>query len=167
MKLASGLGEDVLDRRPGHAASPARELMRHLADLVRPSASDWTARQLIHHLADAEIEDGVRLRRILTENTPVLHPWDDEHYSRHLHYERPVDVSLAAFNAVALSNIELLRLLSGPEWEREANQERLWPLTVEGWLEEKLTHLTERTMQIRHAIGAPHHESGEESVQTS
>ncbi len=139
-----------------------RELVRYLADLVRPSSGDWTARQLIHHLADAEIEDGVRLRRILAENTPVLHAWDDEHYSKHLHYDRPVAASLAAFDAVAHSSIELLQRLSAREWEREANQERLWSLTVEGWLEEKIAHIEARRLQIRGVASLMHRESRQE-----
>ena len=49
------LAEQDLDRVPVHPGWSAREIIHHLAEIIRPASRDWTARQLIHHLADAEL----------------------------------------------------------------------------------------------------------------
>lgn len=144
-----------LDYKPANAGWSARELLHHLVEFVRPPSAQWTARQVVHHLADAELSDAVRLRRMLIENVPVVHPWSESHHVEHLHYERPVKLSLQVFNTTAHSNIELLRLLTDDEWERTAHQERPWPVSIETWLEEKVVQVHTQLMQILNAVGTP------------
>lgn len=156
-----------LDYKPANAGWSARELLHHLVELVRPPSAQWTARQVVHHLADAELSDAVRLRRMLFENVPVVHPWSESHNVEHLHYERPIKLSLQVFSATAQSNIEILRLLTNDEWEREAHQERPWPVTVETWLEEKVLHVHGQLMQILNAVGTPTHRTPDDSRKTA
>ena len=118
----------------------------------RPPKGGWSPREIIHHLANAEMMEGLKLRRMLAENTPVLEHWDETQYSRHLHYDRPIEASLQAFGALARSNVDLLLALSENEWQREGNQQRMWPLTVEGWLEDNVDHIHNRLMQILNAV---------------
>ena len=118
---------------------------------VRPIEKAWSPREVVHHLADAEMHEGVNLRRMLVERTPVLIVWDPEHYAERLHYNRPIEVSLEAFNAVANANLELLRSLTDDQWRRDGNQQRPWTLTVEAWLDDHVTHLHNRLMQILNA----------------
>jgi hypothetical protein len=118
---------------------------------ARPAPKAWSAREIIHHLADAELQDAIRLRRMLAENTPVLAQWDEDRYAQRLHYDRPIDPSLEAVRSLAISNIQLLNSLSQDEWRREGNRQRPWPLTIEEWLEEKVGQLHERLMQLLNA----------------
>ncbi|HLF78760.1 MAG TPA: DinB family protein [Dehalococcoidia bacterium] len=118
---------------------------------MRPPKGGWSPREIVHHLANAELMQSVRLRRMLVENTPVLEHWDETQYSRHLHYDRPIKTALEAFRLNAQSNIELLQVLSEREWQREGNQQRMWPLTVESWLEDNVDHIRNRLMQILNA----------------
>jgi hypothetical protein len=117
----------------------------------RPPKGGWSPREIIHHLANAELVESIRLRRMLAENTPVLEHWDETQYSRHLHYDLPIAASLASFRANAMANIELLKVLSEREWKREGNQQRMWPLTVESWLEDNVDHIRNRLMQLLNA----------------
>ncbi len=149
------LSASELDYRPANAGWSSREVLHHLLELVRPSSARWTARQVIHHLADAELADAVRFRRMLMENMPVLHGWSEVHDVQHLHYDRPIKVSVQVFNAVAHSNLEILRLLDDHEWDRAGHQDHPWPITVETWLEEKVMYLHRSLMQILNAVGAP------------
>ncbi|HLG12381.1 MAG TPA: DinB family protein [Dehalococcoidia bacterium] len=122
------------------------------ADLdVRPDAKSWPARQVVHHLADASMHQGISLRRMLAENTPVLVPFDESHFAERLHYNRPVEASLDAFRANSFANIELLESLTEEQWRRAGNQQKPWPLTIEGWLEEEVLHIHNRLMQIVNA----------------
>jgi hypothetical protein len=38
----------------------------------------WTALQVIHHLADSHLNAWVRTKLLLTENEPVIKPWEEE-----------------------------------------------------------------------------------------
>jgi hypothetical protein len=93
----------------------------------------------------------VTLRRMLAENTPVLLHFDEVHYAERAHYDRPIQVSLEAFRANSLANIELLSSLTEDQWRREGNQQKPWHLTVEDWLSEEVTHIHNRLMQILNA----------------
>lgn len=77
------------------------------ADLDRrgPAADDWCARQVVHHLADSETNSYVRLRRLLAEPSPTtIQGYDEAHWATVLHYDRPIDASLAVFRAVRASS---------------------------------------------------------------
>jgi hypothetical protein len=81
----------------------------------------------------------------------VLVHFDEVHYAERLHYDRPIELALEVFQANSLANIELLQSLSEEQWRREGNQQKPWPLTVEGWLEDEVLHVHNRLMQIVNA----------------
>ncbi len=120
---------------------------------VRPEPKARSAREIIHHMAESELQESMRLRRILAENTPVLHYWDEKLYAERLHYERPIANSMELFRAAAHSNIELLRSLKDEQWKRAGNIQKPWTLTVDDWLAEEVTNVHNRLMDV---INAPH-----------
>jgi hypothetical protein len=120
---------------------------------ARPEPTAWSAREVTHYLADFEMHEGVCLRRMLLENTPVLERWDPPPYViERLHYHRPIAASLAVFTACGNSNVDLLQTLSEDQWRRQGNVQRPWTISVENWLEENVVQLHNRLMQI---INAP------------
>src|SRR5436190_16399394 len=74
----------------------------------RPAPGEWTAREICHHLADSEMTAAIRLRRLLAEDDPVIAGYDQDTFARVLHYDRPVEASLALVRAVRRSTAELL-----------------------------------------------------------
>ena len=62
-----------------------------------PAPGKWCAREIVHHLADSEMTAAIRLRRLLTEDRPTIHGYDQEEFARRLHYDRPHQTSLEAF----------------------------------------------------------------------
>src|SRR2546429_3044275 len=80
---------------------------------------DWTAREVVHHLADSEMTSAIRLRRLLTEDAPVISGYDEAAFARLLHYgQRPIGPALDAFRAARSTSAQLLELLSDDDWSR-------------------------------------------------
>lgn len=122
------------------------------AELDRPQASGgWTARQVIHHLADSEAMAYIRLRRLLAEDLPVIRGYDEPEWARRLHYDRPIEASLAVTAAVRASSLELLGALTPAEWERTGTHSESGAYSVTRWLRIYAGHTHEHADQIRKA----------------
>jgi hypothetical protein len=117
----------------------------------RPAPGEWTAREVIHHLADAETRSAVRLRQLLAEDDPVIQGYDEERYAKVLHYDRPVETSLATIAAVRAATAELLDLLADADFERAGTHTESGRYTVTTWLELYAAHCLDHAEQIVHA----------------
>ncbi len=121
-------------------------------ELDRPQQSGgWTARQIVHHLADSEATAYVRLRRVLVENEPVIAGYDEPEWARRLHYDRPIEPSLAVLRAVREASLQLLEALSPDEWQRSGSHVESGPYTVTRWLQIYSEHAHDHANQIRAA----------------
>jgi hypothetical protein len=125
-----GITEDELDRRP---AEP----------------DGWTARQVTHHLADSEAMAYIRLRRLIAEDEPVIQGYDEPEWARRLHYDRPIEPSLAVLAGVRAASLQLLQSLTPAEWGRTGTHSESGPYSVEGWLEIYAGHSHDHADQIR------------------
>lgn len=124
------------------------------ADLDRPQPSgDWTPRQVIHHLADSETMAYVRLRRLIAEDGPELQGYDEPEWARRLHYDRPIESSVAVLRAVRAASLELLRSLTPAEWERAGTHTESGAYSVDRWLRIYANHTHDHADQIRRAAG--------------
>src|SRR5213594_1090950 len=87
------------------------------ADLARPEApGKWSLLQVIRHLADSEIVWAYRIRRILAEDRPQIHGYDQDLWADRLHYERAVlSETLDEIRAVRAGNLRLVRSLGAAE----------------------------------------------------
>jgi DinB family protein len=101
---------------------------------VAAEGSDWTPRQIAHHLADSETMSGIRLRRLLAEDQPVIEGYDENAFARLLHYDRPIGASLEVLRAVRMASAELLERLSEAEWTRGGTHSESGAYSVETWL---------------------------------
>ena len=117
----------------------------------RPAPDAWTAREVAHHLADSETTSTIRLRRLLAEDAPLIHAYDEAEFARRLHYERPIGCSLAVFAAVRESNLQLLAELTEDEWQRAGTHSQDGPYSVEDWLRIYAAHGHDHADQIRRA----------------
>ncbi len=125
------------------------------ADLDRrPSPADWSAREVVHHLADAETRAAIRLRQLLAEDDAVIHGYDEEQYARVLHYDRPIDTSLAVIRAVRAATGELLDLLTDADFARTGTHTESGPYGVDDWLRIYVAHCEDHAAQITAAAKA-------------
>src|SRR5437870_7702266 len=81
-------------------------------ELDRSATGEWTPRQIAHHLADSEMMSAIRLRRLITEETPVIHGYDEADFAKKLTYDRPIAPSLEAMRYARESSAQILDRLS-------------------------------------------------------
>jgi hypothetical protein len=90
------------------------------AQLDTPYREDgWTARQVVHHLADSHANAYIRFKLALTEEWPVIKPYDEAAWanlpdSRWL----PIDGSLALIAALHGRWVALLEALTDEDFRR-------------------------------------------------
>lgn len=98
----------------------------------RPSGGGFSFLENVWHLADLEREGfGVRIRRILGENTPALENFDGDRVARERNYQvRDVEAGLFAFAEARRANLETLRSVSGLQWLRAGIQEEVGAITL-------------------------------------
>jgi DinB family protein len=121
---------------------------------ARPAPGKWTAREIVHHLADSEMTSAIRLRRLLAEDRPTINGYDQDEFSRKLHYDRPIQASLDAFDAARRCTWELLDLMTPADWRREGTHTESGPYSAETWLEIYADHAHQHAEQIRVARGS-------------
>ncbi|MBI4572008.1 MAG: DinB family protein [candidate division NC10 bacterium] len=121
---------------------------------ARPAPGKWSAREIVHHLADSEMTSAIRLRRLITEDRPVIQGYDQDEYARRLYYQRPIQASLDAFRAARETTAHLLERMTEAEWAREGTHSESGRYTVERWLEIYADHAHNHAEQIRRARAA-------------
>lgn len=120
-------------------------------DRIPKTDDGWTARMVVHHLADSEATAYVRLRRLIAEDGAQIHGYDEAQFARRLHYDRPIESSLAVLAAVRQASLDLLESLSPQEWERAGTHSDSGAYSVDRWLEIYVRHPHEHAEQIRRA----------------
>lgn len=121
-------------------------------ELDRRSADDeWTPREIVHHLADSEMTSAIRLRRLVAEDSPEIFGYDEQEFARRLHYDRPIESSLATLKAARASTAEILERLSEEDWARAGTHSEIGSYSVQGWLQIYAAHAHDHADQIRRA----------------
>jgi DinB superfamily len=92
----------------------------------------WTVRQLAHHVPDSHINSYVRFRLALTEDDPVIKPYEEKLWAE-LPDARgmPVEPSLALLENLHARWVPLLRALSAADWKRSFRHPELGPVSLE------------------------------------
>ena len=78
----------------------------------------WTVKQVVHHLADAHMNWYIRTKFALTEESPVIQPYDEARWAE-LNDARtaPLGQSLMLMDGLTQRWVRLLRSLSEQEWK--------------------------------------------------
>ena len=85
----------------------------------------WTVRQVVHHVADSHLNSYVRFKLALTENEPIIKPYDEAAWAVLPDNRMPVDVSLALTRALHQRWVALLEAMTEKDFERRmAHPER-------------------------------------------
>jgi hypothetical protein len=140
--------------REGHRA--VMEAFHGVTDeeLDRSASDEWTPRMIAHHLADSEMMSAIRLRRLITEDNPVIHGYDEAEFARTLTTDRPIEPSLEAMRWARESTAQILERLTEEQWQRAGTHSESGPYSVEGWLTIYANHGHDHAKQIARSRGA-------------
>jgi hypothetical protein len=140
---------------------PAESLTAH------PLAGKWSAAEIVHHLADSETTSGLRLRRLLVEDHPLIQGYDQDAYAGSLNYNnREIAPALDAFRSARATTAQLFEYMTEQDWQREGTHSESGSYTAEDWLTIYAAHAHNHAAQIRRLREALR-ESGENAAATA
>jgi hypothetical protein len=123
---------------------------------TRPADGGWTPREVVHHTADSEMTSAIRLRRLISEDDPLIVGYDGDEFARRLHYaDRPIEPALAAIESARSTTAQILERLTDDEWQRTGTHSESGSYGVERWLEIYADHCHDHADQIQQALGTP------------
>ena len=115
---------------PGHLRAAVAGLDDAQLDTPYREAG-WTVRQVVHHVFDSHVNAYVRFRWALTEDTPLIKPYDEKEWARLPDAATaPVAVSLELLDALHVRWLILLRALTPADFERRWISPDLGELSV-------------------------------------
>lgn len=79
----------------------------------------WTVKQVVHHVADSHMNAYIRFKLGLTEDNPVIKPYDEAAWAnlsdtQHL----PINISLTLLHALHLRWVEFLKDIDDQDWQK-------------------------------------------------
>ncbi len=120
-----------------------------------PIPGKWSAREIIHHLADSETAAAIRLRRLLSEDHPVIQGYDQDDFAKRFHYnERDTTAALAAFHAARAGTAQILDRMNDDDWKREGIHTESGRYSIEDWVRIYAAHAHNHAQQIRALLAA-------------
>ena len=116
---------------------------------ARPIPNKWSAREIIHHLADSETVSGIRLKRLLVEDHPLIQGYDQDAFAKRLNYnDRDIGPALEAFRSARANTAQLLDAMTEEDWKREGTHSESGSYTAEDWLTIYAEHAHNHAAQI-------------------
>jgi uncharacterized damage-inducible protein DinB len=103
---------------PGELRAAVTDLAPEQLDTpYRPGG--WTVRQVVHHLADAQMNWYVRTKLTLTEDQPLVKPYDEARWAATIEaLSGPVEPSLLLLDGLYERWTALFRSLTAAQWGR-------------------------------------------------
>ncbi len=129
---------DRAKRLDGLAALPAqlRAAVKGLSDPqldtpYRPGG--WTVRQLVHHVADSHMNGYVRVKLALTEQNPVIKPYEEAEWAKLPDSKLPIELSLLILDGVHARLDVILRSLKEPDFAKPFLHPANGPQSIDSW----------------------------------
>ena len=79
----------------------------------------WTVKQVVHHVADSHMNAYIRFKLGLTENNPVIKPYDEAAWAEMNDTKNlPVNISLTLLHALHIRWYEVLKNMSTGDFDK-------------------------------------------------
>ncbi|MGB1285142.1 MAG: DinB family protein [Aggregatilineales bacterium] len=122
---------------------------------AKPIAGEWSVRQNVHHLADAHMNAIIRLKLILTEDTPWLKRYDADGWADLMDVKTtPIDVSLNILHGVHERWVHIFESLTDDQWARTGTPREGRFLSAEEILSGYVQHGKNHMAQIQRNLDA-------------
>lgn len=110
----------------------------------------WTVHQLIHHVADSHMNAYIRFKLGLTEDNPVIKPYDQEAWAELSDSEKlPVNISLTLLHALHARWYQIMDDMTLEQWQRTVyHPERKRKISLWELLKTYSWHSLHHTAQI-------------------
>src|ERR1041384_5240402 len=116
---------------------------------AHPIVGKWSAAEIVHHLADSETTSGLRLRRLIAEDHPLIQGYDQDTYAARLNYnQREMGPSLDAFRSARATTAQLFEFMGDEDWQREGTHSESGSYSAEDWLKIYAAHAHNHAAQI-------------------
>ena len=117
-------------------------------ELDRSGNGEWTPRKIVHHVADSELMGAIRLRRLLVEDSPVIHGYDQQAFAERLTGDRPIEPSLQAMRWARETCSQLIDRMSDADWKIVGTHTEGGRYGTEDWLGIYAAHAHDHAAQI-------------------
>ncbi len=78
----------------------------------------WTARQVVHHCADSHMNAFIRFKLALTEDAPVIKPYEEAAWAEQPDYKMGPEISLILLGSVHKRWVTLMESLDEADWDK-------------------------------------------------
>lgn len=80
----------------------------------------WTVAQVVHHLADSHQNGLIRLKLALTEQQPIIKPYDEGAWAMLPDYiHTPINISITLLHSLHRKWVEILEHMQENDWKRD------------------------------------------------
>lgn len=94
----------------------------------------WTLRQVVHHVPDSHMNAFIRLKLALTENDPLIRPYDQDGWAGLADARLPLAVSLSLLAALHERWVVLWRAMEAADFARTLRHPEMGPMTLDALL---------------------------------
>lgn len=108
---------DILAEAPQRFQAAVRGLADEQLDTPYRDGG-WTVRQVCHHIADSHMNSFIRFRLALTEDEPIVKPYDEAKWALLPDTKMPVEPSLCLLSCLHQRMVAMLKGLSEAEFAR-------------------------------------------------
>ncbi|WP_045518805.1 DinB family protein [Neobacillus niacini] len=116
----------------------------------KPEADKWSIHQILIHVADSELVSTQRIKKVLSEEAPLLNSFDQDAWANTLGYEQlDREQHLLLFKLLRSSMLPILAQLPAQQWERVGVYADAGPFTVKELLEYRVEHVLGHLAQIK------------------
>jgi hypothetical protein len=78
----------------------------------------WTIRQVVHHCADSHMHAFIRFKLALTEDQPVIKPYEESLWAEQTDYLLHPSVSLIVLEQIHLRWVTIMKAMTDDDWQK-------------------------------------------------
>ena len=79
----------------------------------------WTIKQVVHHVADSHTNALIRIKLGLTEDNPIIKPYDEAAWANLSDVELvPINISLTIIHCVHVKMLALFKSMQAADWDK-------------------------------------------------